>query len=99
MRGLAFYHGFGGMGGGGLALLLFGLLKLVFVVAIVVLIVVMVRRMHRRGMVMHGMHHDMMPGAAPSAPAEDEAVGIARKRFATGEITKEQFDEIMKSLV
>jgi uncharacterized membrane protein len=38
-------------------------------------------------------------GGPAAAPGHDEAVAIARRRFASGEITKDQFDELMRSLV
>lgn len=92
-----------GFGGGGM--LLGGLLWILFVVAVVVLIVMLVRRagmMHGHGPMMHDMRGPGPMGAgmpgAPGAPAADEAVAIARKRFASGEITKEQFDELMGKL-
>jgi uncharacterized membrane protein len=48
---------------------------------------------------MHGAQHgDVGPLTPPAATPHDEAVAIARKRFASGEITKEQFDEIVKAL-
>lgn len=31
-------------------------------------------------------------------PGHDEAVAIAKRRLASGEITKDQFDEIMRAL-
>lgn len=99
MRGFGFYHGYGM--GGGLGLLFLVLLKVVFVVVVVVVIVAIARRMHRHGhgpMMMHGMDHGDMAGVAPTVPGGDEAVAIARKRLASGEITKEQFDELMKTL-
>jgi uncharacterized membrane protein len=100
MRGYGLYNGYGMMGGGGLGMLFIGLLWLLFVVGIVVLVVVMVRRAagHSHGGMMHGMQGGMMGGTTPVGPAHDEAVAIARRRLASGEITKEQFDELMQSL-
>lgn len=34
----------------------------------------------------------------PVRPTHDEAIAIARRRFAAGEITKEQFEELMRAL-
>lgn len=94
-------RGFDGFGVGGAWGLLFliGLIKVLFVVGIILLIVMLVRRsrMHH-GMMMHMHGHGMMGDMTPTAPVDDEAVAIARKRFASGEITKEQFDEIMGKL-
>src|SRR5512133_858512 len=80
-----------GSGGwlGGVLMLLFGLLVLA---GIVVLIVWAVRS--------SGGHHGNA-GAGPtppSAPTHDEAVATARKRLASGELTREQFDDIMRAL-
>jgi len=97
MYGRGFGGGFGGgaMLGGGLLMLL---LWVIIVVGAVMLVVMLVRRSSMHGM-MHHMH-DQGPagGTTPGAPTHDEAVAIARKRFASGEITKEQFDEMMAKL-
>jgi uncharacterized membrane protein len=34
----------------------------------------------------------------PQAPEHDEAVAVARRRLANGEITKEQYDQIVSAL-
>jgi uncharacterized membrane protein len=92
------FGGNGMMGGGWLMMLVGAVLWVLFIVAIVLLVVWMVRTAR------HG-HVDAVTGAesgvqvaAPSVQAHDEAVAIARKRFASGKITKEQFDELMKAL-
>jgi putative membrane protein len=74
---------------GGALMLLFGLLVLA---GIAVLVVWAVR-------VSSGKQDHSGPGPTPSGtPMPDEAVATARRRFASGEITKEQFDEIMRAL-
>ena len=83
------YSGYGFMGGwlGPLAMLLFGLLLLTGAVLLVIWAV--------RGM-----------GRGPSAGADqprvsaghEEAVAIAKKRLAAGEITKDQYEEILRAL-
>jgi len=102
MRGFGFNNGYGMMGGGG-GLLGFAamiVIWLVVVAAVVLLIVWLVRTSGHHG----AGGHVAGPGAAgpgspqPPAATHDEAVTIARRRFAAGEISKEQFDEIMKSL-
>ena len=94
-------RGFGGVGfdGGWGLLFLIGLIKVLFVVGVILLVVMLVRRsrMHH-GMMMHMHGHGPMGGMDMGTPAADEAVAIARKRFASGELTKEQFDEIMAKL-
>ena len=82
--------GYGMMGGGfgGLLFLVFGVL----IIAGIVLLVMWAIRMSGGGHGMGGMAHP--PGAA----GHHEAVAIAKRRFASGEINKEQYDEIMRSL-
>lgn len=87
-------YGYGNMMNGGWL----GLFLMVFVGAVIVgLIILLVLRMMRSSSG-HGYGHPMAPGGPASAPGHDEAVAIAKRRFASGEITKEQYDEIMGSL-
>jgi putative membrane protein len=87
------YGGYNDMMGGGLGGILFFAFGLLILVGIVLLIVWAVRTMS-------GGHSQSGPGAPPMQmpPQQDEACSIARKRFASGEITKEQYEEICKSL-
>lgn len=88
MRGYGFNSGYG-MGGGGLALLLMLVFWLVLVAGVVLLVVWAVRSTRHHG----------APGAPVAhVPGHDEAVAIARRRLASGEITKDQFEEIMTTL-
>lgn len=100
--------GYGGMmyGGGwivGLMMLVFGIL---FIALVVVLILWAIRASH-------GSQSSQSSGAAvppvnpdssarqvgsASAAGHDEAVAIAKKRLANGEITAEQYAEIMRHL-
>ena len=97
MMGDARYGGFA-RGGLGIGALFMGLLCLVFFIALIVWIVRMVTwRRHGMGCGMrhmHGMHGDwdMMEGK------QDDALDILRKRFASGDITKEEYDERFKVL-
>ncbi|MBU4557145.1 MAG: SHOCT domain-containing protein [Actinobacteria bacterium] len=91
--GRGYGYGCGNMMGdgwfGGLLFLLFGAVVLV---GIVLLVIWAVRA--------SGGGHPVAsayPGA-PGAAGHDEAVAIAKRRFAGGEITREQFDEIMRTL-
>ena len=96
MRGYG--YGYGNMMGGtwfGIVVLLFWLLV---IAGVVLLIVWGVRQMSGRG---HQAAPPMTPPAGtmvPPAPPRDDACDIARVRYAKGEITKEQFDEIMQAL-
>ena len=95
MRGWDYgYNMMGGGWAGTLIMLFFGLLILA---GIVLVIVWAIRASSGHGQV--GQGH---PGAGSSmssgAAAHDEAVAIAKRRFASGEIDKTQYDEIMRGL-
>lgn len=82
--------GYGNMMGGGwfglLGMLFFGLLVLAGIVALVI-------------WALRSSHGGAGSASAPpSAAAHDEAVALARRRLASGEITKEEYDAIMSSL-
>jgi putative membrane protein len=87
MMGYGQGYGYGGygnmMGGGGWLFLLFGLVALA---GIVLLVIWAVRAMSGTGQHPH------------SPPRVDDACAIARARFAKGEITREQYEEICKVL-
>ena len=86
-------RGFGGYGygmtGGGWLMFLFGLLVLAGLVVLVIWAVRALSGHEKTGM-----------GAPPAPPAgsHDEAIAIAKRRLANGEITPEQYQEIMKTL-
>ena len=85
-------YGYGGpmMGGSFLG----GLLALVFfalVIAGVVLLVILLVRASSG-------HAPGGAGRHPAAVGHDEAVAIAKRRLASGEITTEQYAEIMRTL-
>ena len=84
----------GGSWFGGLLMLLFlGLL----VALIVVLVMWAIRASHGHGS--HGKTADTGSQPLPSGAAgHDEAVAIAKRRLASGEITPEQYAEIMRAL-
>ena len=89
MRGLDYGYGMGSGGWiAGLVMALFGLLVLIGVVLIVVWIV-----RSSSG------HQAGGGGSAPQgSAAHDEAVAIAKRRYANGEIDRAQYDEIMRGL-
>lgn len=92
-------HGYGSgygnmMGGsafGGLAMHLFGLL---LVVGFVLLVIWAVRASGQHG---HGNPALATP-KQPGMAGHDEAMAIARRRLASGEITPEQYTEIARTL-
>ena len=92
MMGRGFTYGYNMMGGGwlgGLLMFLFGALILAGIVLLIIWAV--------RGF---GGGHAAAGGTnpPPGAVGHDEAVAIAKRRLASGEITKEQYEEIMRSL-
>lgn len=83
-------YGFDMMNGGwwgGLLTLLFGVL----IIAGIVLIIVWAVRQSSG-------HTTSGPTPPRSDAGHDEAVAIARKRLAAGDITKEQYDELIRAL-
>ncbi len=82
---LAFGHMWG-WGAGGWA---FGIIMMLFWVALVVLVVLLLVRAYG-----HGTHAATAPPGGPLEPPGEEPLEIARRRFAAGEISKEQFEEI-----
>lgn len=85
--------GYGNMlGGGWLGLLMMFIFGALLIAGIVLVVMWAVRSSSGHG------HLGAMGGSAPSA-GHDEAVAIAKRRLASGEITKDQFDELMRSLV
>ncbi|MHB8762195.1 MAG: SHOCT domain-containing protein [Coriobacteriia bacterium] len=85
-------YGYDMMGGygwfGALLMFFFGALV---IAGIVLLIIWAVRA---------STHHPSASGGTlpPRAVGHDEAVAIAKRRLASGEITKDQYDEIMRAL-
>lgn len=82
----------GMMGGGGWLVGLIIIASIALLVAGAVLLVIWMRG---------ASQHRVSPGtssAPPAAAGHDEAVAIAKRRFASGEITKDQFDELMRAL-
>jgi uncharacterized membrane protein len=95
-------NGYGGqMGGGGwfFGLLFFGFAALILV-GIVLLVIWAVRSSSDGHTGTGGGISGQPPRATPPAvaPQADEACTIARKRYASGEITKEQYEEICRTL-
>jgi len=90
MRGYG-YDGYGPMMGGGTWVgdIVMLVLWLALIVGFVVLVVWAVRTIAAS---MRGESHTAPP--TPQEPLIDGACDIARKRYASGEITKEQYEEI-----
>ncbi|MDO9099786.1 MAG: SHOCT domain-containing protein [Caldisericota bacterium] len=64
-----------------------GILWGLFVLALVILVVRMLIRGSRCGFHQHGMMQH------PEQSSEDEALQLLRRRYAAGEISKEEYDE------
>ncbi len=98
--GQGYAHGYGSgygygdmMGGsafGGLPMLLFGAL---FIGGIVLLVMWAIRASHQ-----HGPGSLALVGPMQAMTGHDEAISIARRRLASGEITPEQYSEIARTL-
>lgn len=84
-------YGYSMMGGGWLAMWLWILLGTVVLIGIVLLILWTIRMSHNGG-----MHPSS--GSKLGEHGHHEAVVMAKKRFARGEISKEQYEEIMHTL-
>jgi putative membrane protein len=84
--------GYGNMLGGGWLGLAMMMFFGVLVIAGIVLVVMWAVRSSGHG-------HPAAMGGPAHAAGHDEAVAIAKRRLASGEITKDQFDELMRSLV
>jgi putative membrane protein len=85
-------YGYGNMMSGGgwfLGLLMFLFFALV-IVGMVLLVIWAVRA--------SGRHADGATPPPPGAAGHDEAVAIAKRRLASGEITSEQYNEILRAL-
>lgn len=76
--------GYGPMAGGWGELLFLGF-GLIFLVGLVLLVIWIVRSMNA-------------PGRGPGEKPGDDACAIARTRYARGEITKEQYEEMCRVL-
>lgn len=82
-----------GYGPGGTTV--YGMWPWILLFALIVLIIVI-------GVVVAVVRASRNPGAGtpgqPGVPGHDEAEQIAKRRLASGEITKEQYDEIIKTI-
>ncbi|MHB1342022.1 MAG: SHOCT domain-containing protein [Coriobacteriia bacterium] len=89
--GYGYGSSYGMMGGGwlgGLLMFFFGALVLLGLVLLVVWAVKAASG-----------HGNTMPGPMSHGPAaHDEAMAIAKKRLASGEITKEQYDDVIRAI-
>jgi len=85
-------YGYGNMMGGGVFGGLLVLLVALLVLAGFVLLVIWAIRASS------GHHPEGGPTLHPAEVGHHEAVAIAKKRLASGEITKEQYDEIIRTL-
>ncbi len=71
----------------------FGIFMMIFWVAVIALVVYLVIHAYT-----HGSHAAPTPPVGPAGPPPGEPMDIARRRFAAGEISKEQLEEIEKTL-
>ena len=88
MRGFGYGYGMMGNGWWDLLMILFWLLVLA---GIVLLVIWAVRQLSGTG---HGTAHKEFPGQTPI----EDPCEIVRMRYARGEITKEQYEEMCRTL-
>ena len=95
--GRGYGYGYNNMMGGGFGGLFFFLFGVIVLVAIVLLVIWAVRASSGHGT---PGHHGPGPaqGMHPAEAGHHEAVAIAKKRLASGEITPQQYDEIIAAL-
>jgi len=98
------YNGWNMMGGGSVfAAILMFVFGLMVLVGIVLLIIWAVKASNGHGRDAYGQRYaggpDNRPGPLPpTGPGADEAIAVARRRFAAGEISQEEFTQIMNAL-
>ncbi len=86
------YFGYGQGGGFPLVMGICGILMAVFFVLLVVFVIrALVWGPRRHSRYMHGMSGHWMD-------EEDEALNVLRRRFAAGEISKEEYEDRLKTL-
>ncbi len=88
---LALLRHMGGDGWGAGAWVL-GIIGFIVMVTLVVLVIYLLVRSFSH------QHAEGTPGAYPPPPTLGDPLDIARRRYAAGEITKEQLEEIQKTL-
>jgi putative membrane protein len=81
---MSYDWGYQGMGGGGWALMMVGMI--IFWAILVFGIVALVR------------HNRTSPGASTSGEGADKAVAILRERLARGEVTPEEYTALLAAL-
>ena len=94
-RGPGYGYGYNNMMSGGFGGMLFFLFGALVLVVIVLLVIWAVRASSgHRAVAGHGPG----PGMHPAEVGHHEAVAIAKKRLASGEITPEQYNDIINTL-
>jgi uncharacterized membrane protein len=99
-RGPGYGYGYNNMMGGGFGGLIFLLFGALVLVAIVLLVLWAVRASGGHSVASHHGPGPGGPGATmhPAEAAHHEAVAIAKKRLASGEITPQQYEDIINAL-
>ncbi len=95
-HGFGFGYGhFGAFGGFGWLRLIFGgIVGLALLAAAVLLLIWLIRALTHRG---SGFRY-AGPSAAPVQPAQPTALNIAQERYARGEITREEYKQMIEDL-
>lgn len=102
MQGIQYGHGAIERGGGPIGGIFMFMVGLALIAGIVLLVVWVVRSLshpHQPVTAVAGQQAGAMPQqAVMPAAGHEEAIAIAKRRFAGGEITKEQYEEIIATL-
>jgi uncharacterized membrane protein len=91
--------GYGSMmgGGGGFEIFLMALFTLLLIAGVALLIIWLIRASGTHSTA-HNAGTSQASGMHPAEVGHHEAVSIAKKRLASGEITKDQYEEIIRAL-
>jgi len=103
MRGYGYYGPMAGGGHflGGFLAFLFGIAVIAGIVLLVVWLVRKSSHQHPQAPVTAAPQPPVMPAPQPPVmptSGHEEAIAIAKRRFANGEITKDQYEEIVQTL-
>ncbi|MGM0523698.1 MAG: hypothetical protein ACQER2_06620 [Bacillota bacterium] len=86
-----FHDGFGFSNDGGFGFSLFNYLPLLFMVGLIVLVIVLIVKQSKHS---HAHHHQ----SPKQQPSNDQAITIVKERYAKGELSKEEYLELIETL-
>lgn len=86
-----FRDGFGFSGNGGFGFSLLNYLPLLLMIGLIVLVIVLIVKQSKQS---HAQHHQPSKGEL----ANDQAITIVKERYAKGELSKEEYLELIETL-